>query len=98
MIVATEIYAGQYKASVSAAGVVRSGPSRLVRLVVTTTGTGTFTIIDGDGTNVGDTVYSNSGMAAGTVVVLDMPMSFGINVTANGTSQVTEFVYDKHLA
>lgn len=92
---ATETYSGQYKASANAAGVVYSGQSRLVRFVVTTTGTGNFTIVDSDGTNTGDTVYSGSGLTAGTVVLLDMPMQWGIDVSANGTSQVTEFVFDK---
>lgn len=95
---ATETYQGNAKKSVNASGVVQTGSSRLIKLVVTTTGTGTFTVIDGDGTNVGDTVYSNSGMAAGTVVALDIPMKFGINCTANGTNQVTEFIFDTHIS
>lgn len=93
---ATEVYKGQSKASANATGVVHTGACRLIRFSVTTTGTGAFTVKDDDGTNHGDTVYSNSGLAAGTVVELDCPMDFGINVTANGTSQVTEFIFGQH--
>lgn len=95
---ATEVYKGTTKKSVSAAGVVFTGSSRLVRISVTTTGTGAFTIKDSDGTTTGDTVYSGSDLAAGTVVELDCPMDYGIDVTANGASQVTEFIYDTHKA
>jgi hypothetical protein len=93
-----DIYQGTTKKSMSASGVVYTGSSRLVKMIVTATGTGTFTVIDGDGTNVGDTVYNVSGATAGTVIALDCPMDYGINLTTNGSSQVTEFIFDKHKA
>lgn len=89
-----EIFRGQKKTSVAAAGIIKAAPGRLVRIIVTVAGSaGALTIHDNASAASGTLLFSVVGTAAlGSIYELDIPATAGLYFTP-GTGQTCIIVY-----
>lgn len=90
----TEIFAGEYGAVFSAAGVVKARAGRLIRIIVVVAGSaGVLTVYDNNAAASGPILYTIAGTdAIGTIYTPDTPATSGIWVVP-ATSQQLRIIW-----